>query len=48
MTEDTRADVLTLLDAGNLDAVSDLVAQGHLTDDEAASLLCLSVERDCD
>lgn len=40
MTEHTRILVLELLGQGQLDAVSDLVAQGHLTDDEAATLLC--------
>lgn len=40
MTEHTRTLVLELLNMGQLDAVSDLVAQGHLTDDEAATLLC--------
>lgn len=38
MTDGTRELVLDLLDQGMLDAVSDLVAQGQLTDDEAAEL----------
>lgn len=40
MTDGTRELVLDLLDLGMLDAVSDLVQQGQLTDDEAAGLLC--------
>jgi hypothetical protein len=40
MTDGTRELVLDLLDRGMLDAVSDLVTQGQLTDDEAAELLC--------
>lgn len=40
MTDGTRELVLDLLDRGMLDAVSDLVQQGQLTDDEAATLLC--------
>jgi hypothetical protein len=46
MTEHTRTLVLELLAQGQLDAVSDLVAHGQLTDDEAAGLLCETETRE--